>query len=485
MDISVFTVAMQDAVGHQLPRLLGALAIFALGWLIAVAARAAIRRLLNATRLNERISSSAGSRVDAESPVAVVVFWLVLLAGLVAALGTLDLSTLSSPLATMLTDVLRFLPRVFAAAVLSLVAWVLASLIKLGVNKALDATSLDEKLSAEAGMAPMAQSVGNVIFWLVILLFLPAILGALQMTGLLEPVKSMLDKLLAMAPNILAAILIGVIGWVLAKVLRGLVTNLLAAGGIDNINSKIGLDGGFRLSKLAGTVVYILIFVPSLISALDALKIEAISGPATRMLSQLLEAVPHIVAAAIILTLTWFVARFASELLKKLLEQLDADSLPAKIGLGQALSGSFAPSRLASGLLMFFAMLFAVVEAANQLGFGEMRSMLGTFTRFGADIVLGSVIMLIGFWLSNVAFQALSRAESSSGLLANIARFAILGLVIAMGLRAMGVANEIVFLAFGLTLGAVAVAAALAFGLGGREAAGKLLDHWVQKISGK
>ena len=87
--------------------------------------------------------------------------------------------------------------------------------------------------------------------------------------------------------------------------------------------------------------------------------------------------------------------------------------------------------------------------------------------------------MIIGFWLANLAYQALSRAEHSSGLIANIARFAILGLVIAMGLRAMGVANEIVYLAFGLTLGAVAVAVALAFGLGGREAAARLANQWV------
>jgi hypothetical protein len=58
-----------------------------------------------------------------------------------------------------------------------------------------------------------------------------------------------------------------------------------------------------------------------------------------------------------------------------------------------------------------------------------------------------------------------------SVLFARIAQFAILGLVFAMGLRAMGIANEIVQLAFGLVLGAVAVAVALSFGLGGREAA--------------
>ena len=62
-----------------------------------------------------------------------------------------------------------------------------------------------------------------------------------------------------------------------------------------------------------------------------------------------------------------------------------------------------------------------------------------------------------------------------------MARIAILGVVIAMGLRAMGIANEIVQLAFALSFGAVAVAVALSFGLGGREAAGKLMEHWLSR----
>ena len=63
-----------------------------------------------------------------------------------------------------------------------------------------------------------------------------------------------------------------------------------------------------------------------------------------------------------------------------------------------------------------------------------------------------------------------------------MARFAILGIVLAMGLRAMGIADDIVNLAFGLTLGAIAVAVALAFGLGGRDAAGRLASRWVDRL---
>jgi len=72
---------------------------------------------------------------------------------------------------------------------------------------------------------------------------------------------------------------------------------------------------------------------------------------------------------------------------------------------------------------------------------------------------------------------------SGNGGLANIARVAILGLVLAMGLRSMGLADNIVNMAFGFTIGAVAVATALAFGLGGRDAAKSVADNWASKIT--
>jgi hypothetical protein len=124
-------------------------------------------------------------------------------------------------------------------------------------------------------------------------------------------------------------------------------------------------------------------------------------------------------------------------------------------------------------------MLFATVEAAALLGFGGVRDLLEAFIAFGADILLGLVIFVVGYWLANLAGEAIQRANRDNAVgLARIARVAILGLVIAMGLRAMGIADEIVNLAFGLVLGAVAVATALAFGLGGREAAGDIAKRW-------
>ena len=232
-----------------------------------------------------------------------------------------------------------------------------------------------------------------------------------------------------------------------------------------------------------GTLVLIFVFVPALIAALDALRIESISRPATDMLGKMLAAVPNIVAAALILVVTYYVAKFAAGLLARLLAGIGFDTLPEKLGFASAFAGGTPPSRLVSILVLFFAMLFATVEAANRLEFTQVRDVVTLFIRFGGNVLLGAMILTIGFWLANVAYHAIRRADTThSEGLANIGRVAILGLVIAMGLRAMGIADDIVNLAFLLTFGAVAVAVALSFGLGGREAAGRQMEYWLAKL---
>lgn len=483
MDLADIVTSLQTAFGTRLPSIFAALVILIVGWVVAVAIRAGVRRLLGLVRLNTHIAEQAGQKIDVESGVATVAFWLIILVTLIGVFNALDLPRLSGPFEKLVDQIAGYLPRLLAGTLLALLAWLVAVALRAIVNKTLDVTKLDERLSTQAGMAPMRRSVGNMLFWLVILLFLPAILGAYQLSGLLDPVKAMVQKVLDIVPNVFAAFVIGFVGWLVAKVLSGLVTNVLAAAGVDGVGGRLGLEESVQLSRIAGTIVLIIVFVPALIAALDALKIEAISRPATDMLGMMLAAVPNIVAAALILTITYYVAKFAAGLLSRLIASLGADELPDKLGLAQLFSGATQPSRLVATLVLFFAMLFATVEAAHRLGFEQVRDVVTMFIKFGGDVLFGGVILVIGFWLANLAYQAITRAagESRTGL-ARIAQLAILGLVIAMGLRAMGIADDIVNLAFALTLGAIAVAIALSFGLGGREAAGRQMEYWLSKL---
>jgi hypothetical protein len=482
MNTNALWDSLQSALGTHIPQLLGALAIFILGWLIAVLVRAAARKTLGFIGVNHRFGKLTGTGVDIEGAVALALFWLVILLTLVAVFNSLNLALVSGPFSAFTTQLFEYAPRMLGGLVLALAGWLVASVVRAVSQKLLDRTQLDEKLSEHADMAPIGQSLSGALFWLVILLFVPAILGALQLEGLLDPLRAMVTKTLDILPNAVAALIIGGVGWILATVLRNLTTHLSHTAGVDKLGNRAGLAGTVRLSRVIGLLVFVAVFLPSLIAALDALKVEAISRPATDMLHTMLQAVPNLIAAALILVVTWLVASFASQLLTTLLATLGFDTLPARIQMAHAFERTSA-SAVVGRVALFFAMLFATVEAAAQLGFAQVSDIVSSFIRFGGDILLGSAILVIGFWLANVAYEAIDRASGAGTKgLARIGRYAILALVIAMGLRAMGIADDIVNLAFGLTLGAVAVAVALSFGLGGREAAGKLMDHWLARF---
>ena len=482
MDLSSIGSSLEVALKTQLPRILGALAILIIGWIVAVVVRAGIRRVLGMAKLNQRIAENTEQKLDLESGIAAGAFWLIILVTLIGVFNSLDLVLASGPFEVMVKQIAAYLPHLVAGTVLLVVAWLAAIALRGIVNRVLDTSGVDEKLSASAGMQPMRASVGNMLYWLVILLFLPAILDAYDLSGLLEPVRAMVAKTLDMLPNVFAAFVIGFVGWLLGKVLAGLTTNVLAAAGADQGAQRLGLDSRLRISKIVGTIVLIFVFVPALIAALDVLRLEAISRPATDMLGKLMAAVPNIIAAALILAITYYVAKFAAALLARLLAGVGFDTLPEKLGLTSVFAG-VQPSRLVSMLVLIVAMLFATAEAANRLEFTQVRDLVTMFIKFGGNVLLGAVILTLGSWLANVAHAVIMRANTThSDGLASIARVAILGLVIAMGLRAMGIADDIVNLAFLLTFGAVAVAAALSFGLGGREAAGRQMEYWLSKL---
>ncbi len=485
MDMTKLTETLQTTLGATLPGVLGAVGILIIGWFVAVIIRAGVKKGLGALQLNKRLGTTTGASMDVEGGTASALFYLVLLLVLVGFFNALNLELVSGPLRGLLDQVLAFVPKLVAGGVLLLVAWVVATIVRTVVTKALQSTNWDDRLSSSAGMSPMSDNLGNVLFWLIILLFLPAILGTLELNGLLAPVQGMVNEMLGMLPNIFGAVIIGVVGWFVAKIVRDIVSNLLAVGGADRLGEQAGLRGTMSLSNLIGLVTYILILVPALIAALQALNIEVITVPATQMLNSMMSAIPNIFAAAIILTVAFLVSRLISNLISNLLGGMGFDNLPAKIGLQQVFQGSVTPSQIVGKIVVFFIMLFAIVEAANRLGFVQVSELVAMFIQFGGQVLLGAAIISVGFWLSNVACQAIQRVQGGASVMAGIARFAILGLVLAMGLRAMGLADDIVNLAFGLTLGAIAVAVALSFGLGGREAAGKQMEYWLGRMRGE
>lgn len=324
----------------------------------------------------------------------------------------------------------------------------------------------------------LAAPLASLIKALLTIFVLMAVLQYFGLTDVLAPLKDMLNKFLAAIPNIIGAGIIAYAGWMIAKIVSE-----LAGIGLNKVDRQLMLKTGnphLKTAKLGSSFIFAAILIPIAVSALGVLNIPSITEPASDMLNKLWAAIPNIIGAAIILTVTYFVAKFVVSLLNGILEGLGIDSIPQRLGISSLFTPRFTPTRLIEGVIMFFAMLAAATAAVNTLGIDIISTIFAKVLEFGGGILIGGVILVIGYFLSTLAYNKLQQFSSRG--LANIARFAILGLVLAMGLRAMGLADNIVNMAFGFTLGAVAIAAAIAFGLGGREAARRITNNWVDKV---
>ena len=468
-------------LGGPIGSIIGAILIFIIGWLAALGIAALVRNVLSRVNLNQHMNSSTGKTYDLEGIISKVVFWFIFIIAISGALNQLNLNSISTPFANMVNQVLAFIPNLIGAIALGIIGWVVATVTRTAINAGLAKTSLDERLSAKAGVKPMSSTIADMVYWFILLIVLTMVLGQLELNGLFAPLTNMVDKIFSFIPNILIAGIVFVVGYIIAKVVRGIVTNLVATFDVQELATKAGLSEKNSLPNIAGSLAFLVVIIPTIIAALNALKIEVIARPATNMLNKIMEALPNIFMAIAILVVTFYVVRMVANIIKGLIENTEINQLPAKVGLQETM-GNKRVSDLVAYAIIFFAMLFASIAAADLLGFEPISAIIAMFIAFGANIILGAIILFIGFWLANIIAGVVERSEQGSQFLANIVRVLIMGLVLAMGLKAMGIADSIVNLAFGLTLGAVAIAFALSFGLGGQEAAARFLRKMQDKM---
>lgn len=498
--------------------LVSAVLIFIIGWWpIAFLVRGGVKKLLKKTELDNQIATWLTGQ-QGEEPIAVeywigeIFLWLVRLFVLVAALQMLELDVVTEPLNTLLNQVTGFLPQIGAAGILLGIAWLLATLVRIFTVRILRAFDIDQRFGEQVGSTDtdneltVSEAVGNTLYWLIFLLFLPSVLSTLELEGTLRPVQELVNNILGILPNIFAAILIGLIGWFIAQIVRKIITNLLASAGADQLGTRIGLSGSGEtqsLSWITGTVVYVLILIPVAIAALEALRIQAISAPAVAMLDQVLNTLPRIFTATFVLLITYFLAQYVSEFVTNFLTNVGFNNVSTWLGLqrpageageaetmitdqGQVPESPVlrrTPSELMGIITLVGLMLFATLAAVNILDIQALTDLVAGIVLVSGQIIGGLIVFAIGLYFANLAFNlTLSSGMRQSRTLAQAARIVIIAFSLALGLQQMGIAPNIVNLAFGLLLGAVAVAIALAFGLGGREIAAEQVREWMNNF---
>ncbi len=504
-------------LGQDLFTLIKAIATLLVGWIVASVFRSVVYKLLKQTDVDNKIANWMGGQEDESIPIEKWIgeffYWLVLLFAVVAFLNTLNLQEVSQPLNALIAEITAFLPQILGAGILLGVAWVLATLTKMIVTRVLSGLRIDERLNSSAqtseqsNQLSLQDTIGNALYWFIFLLFLPSILSTLKLEGTLVPVQELLNDILGILPNILAAVLIGAVGWIISQVVQRVVTNLLSATGVNQIGAKFGLStdqDGQSLSQILGTIVYILILIPVAITALDALQIAAISQPATAMLNQVLNLLPKLFAATVVLAIAYGCGQYLSEMVSNILTSVGFNNILQWLGLsGLGVSSSSpeetatdsestellpkspsqTPSEFVGIIVLVAVMLVAALTAVDILQIEALKTVVGTLLLISAQVLVGIVILSLGLYLSNLAFNLItSSGTRQAKFLGNTARISIIILVAAMALQQMGLATNIVNLAFGLLVGGIAAAIALAFGLGGREVAAEQLREWLNNL---
>ncbi|MFH1010482.1 MAG: mechanosensitive ion channel [bacterium] len=490
-----------QTIGFQVFHLVAALVILAVGWVIALVVSRLVRAALHRMKLDDRLTRGvAGEEEDtrpikAEWWISKGVFYLLLILVLVAAFQALGLTFIIEPLNILLGNVSNYLPRLVGAILLVVIAWIVASALRLAVAKILTLAKIDKRLAGMAdleGEEPLslAKTIGDAVYWLVFLFFLPAILHALALHGLLEPVQEMFTRIFEFLPNLIAAGLIVAVGWFLARFVRRSATDLLAAAGTDQLSERMGLAsvlGKQRLSGLLGLIAYIFVLIPVLIAALNALNLDAVTLPATNMLNTILAAIPRVFAAILLIAIAYIIGRVVARIVVNLLTGLGFDRVTTRLGIGkESAEGVRTPSEIAGSVVLVAIILLATLEALHLLDFVMLADLLNRFLVLAGHVILGLLIFFVGVYLANLASTILkSSGATYAGLLAIGARIAILVFAGAIALRQMGLANEIIVLAFGLLFGCAAVAVAIAFGVGGTKIAARKIEEWLESEKAK
>lgn len=476
-----------DTAAIVIPLLAVIVGLF-ISWILARLGAFIVRKVLERAKVDERVSASLDTKAQITRWVSGFTFWalfifvIIQLVNFAQGMGYLPAGlSANAEQSLFLTSVLG---RIASVAISLLVAWIIATVLKFLVIRVLNMTRLDERLGEKVSgkkSANMNESIGKAVFWLVFLVFIPSILSNLQMGEVANSVQGLVNQMLAFIPGVIGAAIIIFLGSLLARIVRQIVTGFLEGVGVDKFGERVGLSASQNaqpLSALIGMVVYLLIIIPVVVQALAVLNLPVITSIGTRLLDGVTGAILAILGAAVILGVAYYLAKFIAEIVSSLLAGLGINRLPAALGFKTAKGADL--SGVVGYVVLISVMLFAVQGTAETFGLDSIASIVGSFIALGGNVLLAIVIFLAGVYLANVASNVITTTGGSDAtFLANIARWAILIFVAGIALTQAGVtlAADVIQ----IILLAIGAAFALAFGLGGRDAASKQVEKWFNR----
>lgn len=496
------------------PRLLLGVVLLLAGWIIA--------------RLLQRLATALAVRIGVDRPFAqmaaegempplspsqapsrilgVAVFWLVMLFAAVSFLTMLRLDAVALPFQTILVRIGEWLPGLFAATILIIIGWVLATILRNLVVRLMKTVHLDENLAkigvisdATAQQYRFAGFVGIVVYALVLLLFLLPAVDALGLAMIATTLQSMVQMMADAIPNVLAAVLVLGIALLIAYVVRPPITRLVAATGVDGLGRHIGLDpaaGRLTISSATGHLAFWLIVLFAFPAALDRLGLEPIVAPLRDAWAMVVAMLPRLAAAVVLMLAAVLIARILNPIVQSFLHGVGFDNVLARIGLARmhekAMAGGDAwmPSKFMGGVVAFVIYLLFAIEALNALGLTALGALVGQLAAGLPHIVVAVAILAVALMVATTVARMVREAtapmtEINSELAAGAAYVVIVLFGGTMALEQLNVGGNVIANAVLILLAAIGVALALGLGLGLRPLierwASNRFGHWVER----
>jgi hypothetical protein len=195
-----------------------------------------------------------------------------------------------------------------------------------------------------------------------------------------------------------------------------------------------------------------------------------------------------LLAALVILFAGYLLAKVLEKLTDRLLRRIRLNHLLERGGITQAVerSGTHVnPTRVIANLVFWLVMFTVILLAANALGLQSLATVVSKLVNYIPSVIAAIVIVLLGIVLGGFVGGLIG--ASAGGLhggraLARTGRGGVLLLAVFMALQELGIATDIVTTAFAILFGAIALAMALAFGLGNRELAAEVTREWYERL---
>ena len=321
---------------NAIPDVIVAILWLVLAFVVAGIVKNVVTKLLKAVKA-EQYLAKLGVKDETTNTaigfVAQLVYFVVFLLFLPGALNRLGLSSVASPITSLVNSFLNFVPKLVAAVLICAVGLFVAKLVKdllIPILRALKVDVLQEKAGVQASEGnSFSIVIANIVYAVIVLIVISAALSTLGISAIYEPANKIVNAIFGAIPSIICAILIIAIGVFIAKLVAKALGSVLASVGADKLTEKITGLPKISLSKAIATVVQYVIVVIVIVQAVNVLNMPVLTQIGTAIINYL----PAVVSVVIVVAIALFCANTAESLILKKFPNAKGAALAAKVAI--------------------------------------------------------------------------------------------------------------------------------------------------------